>query len=248
MEIIPSIDVRAGKVVRLHQGDYAKETVYADDPVAVARQFAATGATRIHIVDLDGAAAGKPVLLETLKRIIAGTGVPIQTGGGVRTLEAIANMLAIGIDRVVLGTVAVEQPALVQQAIAAHGAERVIVGLDARDGIVAVRGWKEQSSLKVDDLLVQMAGMGVRRFLYTDIARDGTLTSPNFEAYAAAVAIARPLGAHIIASGGVSALWHLPRLAEIGLEAAIIGRAIYTGDLPLADALKAVDAPKRGRP
>ena len=237
VEVIPAIDLRGGKCVRLYQGDYAREQVFSDDPVAVALRWRQEGAPRLHIVDLDGAASGHPANLDAIHRIAAAVGVPVQVGGGVRSLETAQRLLDAGVGRVVLGTVAVEQPDLVRQAIHALGAERVAVGVDARDGRVAVRGWKEQSSVDALDLIARMDALGVRCFIYTDIARDGTLTEPNVDAIAQVVARAK---GDVIASGGVSRIEHVARLAGVGAAGCIIGKALYTGDISLPEALAAV--------
>lgn len=240
MDVIPAIDLRGGKVVRLRQGDYNQQTTYSDDPIAIAQGFADAGAPWVHIVDLDGAAEGVTPHLEVCRRIAEAVHTPLEFGGGLRSLEAIDAILGIGVGRVVLGTAAIEDPSLVQAAVAKHGTSRIVVGVDARDGMVAVRGWKEQSSTRAEDLLEQMAALGVRRFVYTDIARDGMLTEPNFDAVASVVMAATELGSTVIASGGVSSVAHLERLADSGAEGAIVGSAIYTGALDLAEALRTV--------
>ncbi|MEX2599500.1 MAG: 1-(5-phosphoribosyl)-5-[(5-phosphoribosylamino)methylideneamino]imidazole-4-carboxamide isomerase [Dehalococcoidia bacterium] len=237
MEIIPAIDLRGGQVVRLHQGDYNRQTTFSDDPLGTAQQFAQAGAPRIHIVDLDGALEGFPAHLEVCRQIAAAVPTPIELGGGMRTLEAISASLDAGVGRVVLGTAAVEQPELVEQAVALHGPERVVVGLDARDGMVAVSGWTAATQVSAASLMEQMAAMGVRLFVYTDISRDGTLTSPNFEAVQEMHAHAQGLGCRLIASGGIGSLSHLQQLAEMGVDGAIVGSAIYRGSLDLEQAL-----------
>ena len=237
MEIIPAIDLRGGAVVRLLQGNYDRQTTFGDDPVGVARGFEDDGAPRIHVVDLDGAREGRRTQTAEVRAVAAAVGIPVELGGGLRSAEDIAEALADGVDRVVLGTAAVEEPALIAQALAAHGAERVIVGIDAREGIVSVSGWTESGAVPAPDLLNRMADMGVRRFIYTDITRDGTLTSPNFAAVADMVERADAAGgARVIASGGIAEIGHLRTLANIGAEGAIIGAAIYLGalDLPAA--------------
>ena len=243
MEVIPAIDLRGGRVVRLYQGDYERETAYSDDPVGVARDFERAGAPRLHVVDLDGAATGAPAHLEVWRRIVQAVEIPVQIGGGLRTVELIDSALAIGAERIVLGSVALENPALVEREVAVHGAHRVVVGLDARDGLVAVRGWTEQSTVRAEELLARMASLGVARFVYTDIARDGTLQGPNYEAIASMVRKGAELEATIVASGGIGSLDHLKRLADLGIEGAILGSGLYTGTLTLADALRAVDNP-----
>ena len=240
MEMIPAIDLRGGRCVRLVQGDYDRETVFSDDPAAVAQRWAEEGAPRLHVVDLDGAREGRPVNDEAVRRIIDAVAVPVQVGGGVRDLDAVERWLAAGADRVVLGTAAVRDPSFAAEACRRHG-ERIVVSVDGRDGFFAAEGWRETTDQRVEDLLRRFADLGVQRFVYTDIARDGTLTSPNFEAVEALVRTAPP-GVSIIASGGVAEAAHLVRLAELGVEGAIVGRALYEGTLLLPEALAAVGA------
>ena len=238
MEIIPAIDLRGGAVVRLLQGNYDRQTTFDDDPVRVARRFEADGAPRIHVVDLDGAREGRRTQASEVRAVAAAVGVGVQLGGGLRSPADLADAFADGVDRVVLGTAAVEEPALVEQALAAHGAERVVVGIDARDGMVSVAGWTEASEIAAADLLERMAGLGARRFIYTDITRDGTLTSPNFAAVSEMVERADAAGgARVIASGGIAEIEHLRTLAELGAEGAIVGSAIYRDALDLAAAV-----------
>lgn len=237
MEIIPAIDLKSGLCVRLYQGDYQKETVYSEDPVAVASRWAQDGATRLHIVDLDGALTGEQVNLEVIRAIATGVSIPLQVGGGIRTPKAAEKLLSLGVDRVVLGTAAVQDPGFVTQLCRDHGEDRVVIAIDARDGKIAVRGWTASTSLTAAELVRQMEDRGVGRFLYTDIARDGTLTQPNFDAVRELVnCSSHPL----LASGGISALDHVVRLATMGLEGAILGTALYTGAITLTAALKAV--------
>lgn len=232
MLIIPAIDLRGGRCVRLVQGDFARETAYDDDPVRVARRWADLGARWIHVVDLDGARAGKPMQLD-LVRAIAEVGVPIELGGGLRSLADLDAAFAAGVSRAVLGTAAVERPSLMGEAVAQFGPERVVLGVDARGGRVAVRGWAETSDLAAEDVIAQARDAGVPRVIYTDIERDGTLTAPNFAAIAAIACVGLP----VIASGGVARREHLERLAAIaGVEAAIVGQALYTGALTIGSA------------
>ena len=238
MEIIPAIDLRGGAVVRLLQGNYDRQTTFDDDPVRVARRFEADGAPRIHVVDLDGAREGRRTQASEVRAVAAAVGVGVQLGGGLRSPGDLADAFADGVDRVVLGTAAVEEPALVEQALAAHGADRVVVGIDARDGIVSVAGWTEASEIAAADLLERMADLGARRFVYTDITRDGTLTSPNFAAVSEMVERADAAGgARVIASGGIAEIAHLRTLAELGAEGAIVGSAVYRDALDLAAAV-----------
>lgn len=241
LEVIPSIDIRAGRCVRLMQGDYAQETVYADDPVAVARRWQAEGATRLHVVDLDAARTGVPANRDSVLAIVAALTIPVQLGGGIRDQATARAYLAAGVTRLVLGTAAVTQPALVQ-ALTALDPDAVIVALDARDGVVRTDGWTASSGVTAIDLARRTMTLGVRRFLYTDISRDATLTEPNYVALAALV---RETGAAVIASGGVARVAQLARLAACGAESAIIGRALYTGDIALPAALAAAGEPHR---
>ncbi|MBX5448468.1 1-(5-phosphoribosyl)-5-[(5-phosphoribosylamino)methylideneamino]imidazole-4-carboxamide isomerase [Thermogemmatispora sp.] len=238
MIILPAIDLREGRCVRLYQGDYHQTTVYSHDPVAVARRWQEAGARWLHLVDLDGAAQGQPVNLNTVERIRAATTLQIELGGGLRDLASIERVLALGINRVVLGTSAVRQPALLAEAIQRWG-ERIVVGLDARDGLVAVAGWQQTERIAAVELAARLCELGVARFIYTDIARDGTLSGPNLEALQAMLQVVRqaqPPRA-LIASGGVRALEDIRALARLGVEGVIIGKALYTGDVDLAAAL-----------
>jgi len=235
-EVIPAIDLRDGRAVRLYQGDYAHETVYADDPVAVARGWAAAGAPRLHVVDLDGARAGEPRHLTVLQAIAAAVSVPVEFGGGIRTRAAAEAALAAGAERVIVGTAAIEDPALAAALAAALG-PRLVLGVDARDGRVATRGWETASSVAATDLAARARTWGVQRLIYTDIARDGTLTEPSYASLAAVIAAA---GLPVIASGGVARVEHLRRLRALGTEGAIVGKALYDGAVRLEDALAAV--------
>ena len=237
MEVIPAIDIRGGRCVRLYQGDYSRETVYSDDPAEVALRWREQGATRIHLVDLDGAVQGRPVNLDAVGAIAAACGVPVQCGGGIRTFETAQALFDLGVQRVVLGTSAIRSPDLVGRLCREWGSDRVVVAVDARDGRVAIEGWTEGTSVASADLMREMMESGVSRFLYTDISRDGTLGEPNFEAVRA---LLREVHCPIQASGGVSRQEHLVRLASLGVEAAIVGRALYTGDLDLREAARAV--------
>ncbi len=239
MEIIPSIDIRDGNCVRLYQGDYDEETVFSDDPVQVALRWQALGATRIHIVDLDGAASqdGESGNREVINNLATAIWVPLQLGGGIRSLEAVERWLKAGIERVILGTAALENPSLVEEACRRYG-EYIIVGIDTREGRIAVRGWKQETEISGLEFARSMARLGVRRFVYTDISRDGTLTEPNFAAFSELAAeIKRP----VIAAGGIASLNHLRMLKQLGAEGAIIGKALYTGDIDLKQALKAME-------
>ena len=236
MEIIPAIDLRNGKCVRLYQGDYGKETVFSNKPVEIALRWQSEGARRIHIVDLDGAARGEPGNLETIEDMIAAIDIPVQFGGGIRSIETIEQLFAAGVERAILGTVAVEKPDLVKEACQKFS-DRIIISIDAKDRMVATRGWLQKSTVTAGELASKMIEIGVTRFIYTDISRDGTLTSPNFEAIAE---ILSQVNVPVIAAGGISSVQHLTRLAELGVEGAIVGKAIYTGDVKLGEAIKAI--------
>jgi phosphoribosylformimino-5-aminoimidazole carboxamide ribotide isomerase len=236
MEIIPAIDLRNGKCVRLYQGDYEQETIFSDDPVSVALRWQSEGARRLHIVDLDGAARGEPGNLDTIEDIVAAIDIPVQVGGGIRSIETIEQLFAAGVERAILGTVAVEKPDLVKEACQSFS-DRIIISIDARDRLVATRGWLQKSTVTASELASKMIELDVTRFIYTDISRDGTLTSPNFEAVAELLS---QVNVPVIAAGGISSVQHLTRLAELGVEGAIVGKAIYTGDVKLGEAFKAI--------
>jgi phosphoribosylformimino-5-aminoimidazole carboxamide ribotide isomerase len=238
MIILPAIDIKDGRCVRLYRGDYAQVTTYDSDPVEVAVRWQKAGASWVHVVDLDGAAQGHPVNVDLLRRIRQATSRHIQVGGGLRTLEHIEQVLGMGINRVILGTVAITDRALLQEALARYG-ERIVVGLDARDGKVAIAGWRETSDVWATDLATELSVFGVRRFIYTDIARDGSLEGPNVEELARMQeAITRATSTYsLIASGGVSTLSDLHVLAALGVEGAIVGKALYTGQIDLYKAI-----------
>jgi len=233
MEVIPSIDLKGGRCVRLYQGDYAKETVFSDDPLGTAQRWESLGASRLHVVDLDGAAGGAPRHLSLIAQIAATLRIPVQVGGGIRRMETIEQYVKAGVKRVVLGTAAVENPELVREACQVFG-EAIVLGVDARDGFVAVHGWKDKTTVLATDMIRRMEALGAGRFIYTDVARDGTLTEPNFQAIAELMTKAK---SPIIASGGVTSIDHLVRLSQLGIEGAIVGRALYSGDILLDKAL-----------
>jgi phosphoribosylformimino-5-aminoimidazole carboxamide ribotide isomerase len=225
--VIPAIDLRGGRCVRLVQGDYARETVFSDDPMQVARGWQGAGAPLLHV---DGARDGVPAQRDVIAAIVAALSIPVQVGGGIRTVEHAAALLDGGVRRVVLGTAAVEQPHLVDLLLGQYGPERIVVGVDARDGMVATRGWTQTSAIAAEDLVDAMRERGVQRIVYTDIDRDGTLVSPNFDA----IARIADHGVAVVASGGVARHEHLSQLARIpGVDEAIVGRALYTGDITL---------------
>lgn len=234
MEVIPSIDLRDGNCVRLYQGDYEKETIYSNDPLAVALHWKDMGAPRIHVVDLDGASSGIQANLGVLQELARSMDVPLQVGGGIRDIVSAENILGFGVQRIVIGTSAIENPSLVEQACRRFGTEAVVVGVDAKCGMVAIHGWRESSSITAIELIHQMEELGVKRFVYTDISRDGTLSEPNFQSIEELI---EGCGATILASGGITSIGHLEHLASLGVEGAIIGKALYTGDIDLKEAI-----------
>ncbi|WP_298815390.1 1-(5-phosphoribosyl)-5-[(5-phosphoribosylamino)methylideneamino]imidazole-4-carboxamide isomerase [Chloroflexus sp.] len=233
MEIIPAIDLKDGRCVRLYQGDFNQMTVYADDPVGVARNWEAQGATRLHLVDLDGARAGRPQNVDAVLAITQAVSIPVQLGGGLRREEDVEAALALGVERVIIGTAAIAETGLVARLLNRFG-ERVVIGIDARNGMVATDGWTVTSTVSATNLAAQMAALGARRIVYTDISRDGALSGPNFTALAELVAANGPA---IIASGGIASLDHLRQLARLGVEGAIIGKALYVGAISLPEAI-----------
>jgi phosphoribosylformimino-5-aminoimidazole carboxamide ribotide isomerase len=233
IEVIPAVDIRGGCCVRLYQGDYNKETVFSEDPVGIAMKWQSAGAPRLHVIDLDGAATGELQNLTIIKELAGSALIPVQVGGGIRDMETVKELLQAGVERVVLGTAAVEDTYFVREACRNFG-ESLIIGVDARDGLVAIRGWKQDTGIRASSIISDMMKLGVRRFIYTDINRDGTLTEPNFDAVFKLVNTFR---APIIASGGVSSLNHLKMLKQLGVEGAIVGRALYSGDINLKKVL-----------
>lgn len=235
MELIPAIDLLGGKVVRLHKGDYAKVTVYADDPAAQAKRFYDDGARMLHVVDLDGAREGKPCNVAAIEAILRAAPLRIEVGGGIRDDAGAERWLAAGVERVVLGTAAVKQPAMVQALCARHP-KGVVVAVDARAGEVAVEGWLEGSGRSVEALAREVDAWGAAAILYTVIERDGTHEGPDVGATAALQA---QVGATVIASGGIGELGHIRALAAAGVRAAVCGRALYSGAFTLAEAFAA---------
>jgi phosphoribosylformimino-5-aminoimidazole carboxamide ribotide isomerase len=239
MDVIPAIDLLGGQCVRLYQGDYDQAEVFGKDPLAMAQYWADQGATRLHLVDLDGAKEGTPVNHGVIAAIAQALSIPIQVGGGLRDRDSVARLLDLGVSNAILGTVAVEQPELVQQ-LCREFPGQITVGIDARNGKVATRGWLETSEVMATDLAQRMADYGAAAIIYTDIHRDGTLEGPNLESLRA---LAESLSIPVIASGGVSSLTDLLSLLALeplGISGAIVGRAIYTGDVDLKEANRAV--------
>lgn len=232
MQVIPAIDLRGGRCVRLQQGDYARETIFGDDPAAMAARWESEGASRIHLVDLDGAKEGRPVNSEAVRSILDRVKVPCQLGGGVRDEATIAAWLEAGLDRVIVGTKALQDPAWFRSMVEKYPG-RLTLGLDARDGRVATGGWLDVSSVAATTLARQFDDLPLAALIYTDIARDGMLDGPNLET---TEALARALKTPVTASGGVGSLEDLARLAELPVEAVIVGRALYEGRFRLVEA------------
>lgn len=233
MEIIPAIDIRGGRCVRLYQGDYDRETVFDEDPVTAALTWYSQGARWLHVVDLDGAVAGEPKNMGVIEQIIREGGPLIELGGGIRQEEVAERLLHQGVSRLILGTAAIENGELVEKLCRRFG-EAIAVSLDARAGKIAIHGWQKNTAIDVVQLSRDMADAGVRRFIYTDIRRDGTLTEPNFDMIKGLIA---ETNVPVIVAGGISRLEHLRRIKELGAEGAIIGKALYTGDINLGEAI-----------
>ena len=233
MILFPAIDLYEGKAVRLFKGDYAQMTVYSEHPEEIARDFAACGATHAHLVDLEGAKSGTTPNLDTVLRIRESSGLFCEIGGGIRSMETVKTYLSAGLDRVILGTAAVEDPGFLKKAVDAYG-EKIAVGVDVRDGFVAVRGWMKKTELPFLDFCRDMEAAGVRTLIGTDISRDGAMQGTNREMYRQ---LAATLTLQITASGGVSSMEDIRNLRETGLYGAIIGKAYYTGDIDLKKAI-----------
>ncbi|MEM9265056.1 MAG: 1-(5-phosphoribosyl)-5-[(5-phosphoribosylamino)methylideneamino]imidazole-4-carboxamide isomerase [Cyanobacteria bacterium P01_F01_bin.13] len=239
MDVIPAIDLLGGRCVRLFQGDYEQSQVFDDDPVDVANRWAKQGASRIHLVDLDGAKAGKPENWQAIGEIVKAVDVPVQVGGGLRDRNRVIELFELGVQYAILGTVAVENPDLVGE-LSAEFPGRIFVGIDARDGKVATRGWLETSTVMADDLARRMGDLGAAAIIYTDIKRDGTLNGPNLEALRD---LAGKIDTPVIASGGVSSMSDLLSLlgvAPLGVSGVIVGKALYTGNVDLSEAIRAI--------
>ena len=242
MLILPAIDIRGGQCVRLRQGDYAQETIYSSDPAAMAQTWVEQGATYLHIVDLDGAKEGHPVNQAGIRRVVQTAAVPCQVGGGLRTEEHIAEALAWGLQRVVIGTKAVKDPAWLER-ICHRFPKQIALGIDAKDGRVAVEGWLEVSNRPAVELARHCADWPLAAIIYTDIARDGMLAGPNLEALAEMAKVKLP----VIASGGVTTLDDLRHLAQLDLAGCIIGRVLYEGRLRLPEAISCVQEASSGQ-
>ncbi len=239
MEIIPAIDLLQGSCVRLHQGDYDQVTRFSEDPLAQARSWERQGATRLHLVDLDGARSGEPINDQAVQLIAKELSIPVQLGGGVRSLERVEELLSCGLDRVILGTLALENPSLVMD-LASRYPHKIVLGIDARNGRVATRGWIEESDVEATSLAQRFSEAAIAAIISTDIATDGTLAGPNLEALRA---MARASSVPVIASGGVGCmadLLALLSLEPLGVEGVIVGRALYDGRIDLHEAIHAI--------
>ena len=234
MRIYPAIDIKDGQCVRLLKGRFDKVTVYGDDPAEMAKKWETLGGEFIHVVDLDGALKGHGVNAGAIKRICESVSVPVQTGGGIRTMADIEDKLACGINRVIIGTKAVSNPEFVKEAVEKYG-DKIVIGIDAKDGMVAIEGWEKTSEFKAVEFAKKIAEMGVKTIVYTDIATDGTLAGPNLEAMKEMV---ENVDINVIASGGIGNIEHIRSLVPVGVEGVITGRALYTGDLDLAEAIR----------
>ena len=237
MEVIPAIDIRGGRCVRLFQGDYDRETVFSDSPADMAAHWIERGAERLHVVDLDGARDGVAPNIEIVAQIAVSSPVPVQYGGGVRDAESALRAVEMGVDRVVVGTAAVEDPGLVEVLLQELGSAALVVSVDARDGRVALDGWTRGSGVEAVDFARKLESTGVERVVYTDVSRDGTLTEPNF---AGVEELAAATEMKVLVAGGVSAVEHVTRLARVPVEGAIVGSAVYTGAIDLGEAIAAV--------
>ena len=234
MILYPAIDLVGGKAVRLYKGDYAQMTVYSDDPLSVAKDFQNAGATRMHLVDLEAAKSGVPENAETIRAIAENTDLFLEVGGGIRTMQTLESYLSLGVDRAILGTAAVTAPDFLREAVEKYG-ERVAVGVDLKDGYVAIKGWTETSDLTAESFFAKMEALGVKTVICTDISRDGAMKGTNRALYRE---LSEKFSIDLIASGGVSSIGDIAALKEMGLHGAIIGKAYYTGAIDLSEALE----------
>ena len=234
MFLYPAIDLVQGKAVRLFKGDYAQMTVYSDNPVQVAKDFEAAGAKHIHLVDLEGAKSGKPENMETIRRILAETDLFVEVGGGIRNMQTVKQYLDAGVDRVILGTAAVTDPDFLKEALNAYGS-KIAVGVDLKDGFVAIKGWTEKSELTADVFFAQLEKLGVKTVICTDISRDGVMKGTNLSMYRE---LAQTYHIDLIASGGVSTMEDVRALRAMGLHGAIVGKAYYIGAIDLKEAIE----------
>lgn len=234
MKLFPAIDIKNGQCVRLRQGKFDEAFVYSDVPLKIAKQWEASGASFIHIVDLDGALAGHSVNDEVIKEVVSKINVKIQVGGGIRTIKDIENKLALGVERVIIGTKAVKDPNFISEAISVFGADRIVVGIDAKDGMVAIEGWEQVSDFQAISLALNMKKCGVKTIVYTDISKDGMLQGPNI---AHTKEMVEATGLNIIASGGITSIQDLEMLKNSNVYGAIIGKALYENRIDLTNAI-----------
>lgn len=234
MNIFPAIDLYGGKVVRLYKGDYANMTVYSEDPVAVAKDFQRCGAEYIHVVDLEGAKCGEPCALNTVKNILTQTSLKLEIGGGIRSEDVIKTYVDLGVDRVILGTAAVNNDEFMSMMSYKYG-NKLAVGIDIKDGFVAIKGWTETSAITCDEMFSYITSLGISRVICTDVSKDGAMQGTNRELYAS---LSKAYKTNIIASGGVSTLEDIEALNKLGIFGAIIGKAYYTGAIDLKDAIR----------
>lgn len=235
MRLYPAIDIKDGQCVRLKKGLFNDVTVYSDQPYTVAKRFEEDGAHFIHTVDLDGALKGRSINADAIRRIVKSVNIPVQLGGGIRTLENIQEVLDLGVYRAIIGTKAVENPDFIRQAIDRFGAEHIVVGIDAKDGLVAIEGWEKLSDKTALSMALAMKDMGVKTIVYTDISKDGMLAGPNVEQ---TKILSDQTGIDIIASGGVSCMRDLENISDAGIHGAIMGKALYEQKVILKDAIK----------
>ncbi|MBS6954850.1 MAG: 1-(5-phosphoribosyl)-5-[(5-phosphoribosylamino)methylideneamino]imidazole-4-carboxamide isomerase [Enterocloster asparagiformis] len=243
MQLYPAIDIKGGQCVRLTQGLFDNVKVYSDTPADMARLWRDQGATYLHLVDLDGALAGRSVNEAVIRSIVEAVDIPVEIGGGIRSEEAVRHMLELGVARVIIGTKAVERPEFMGELSALFGPERIVAGVDARDGLVAIQGWEALSAVTAKELCLKMKDLGIRHVVYTDISRDGMLNGPNVEATRQ---LTLDTGLDIIASGGVSSMDDLRQLHEAGIQGAIIGKALYEKRVDLREAVKAFETDRTG--
>jgi phosphoribosylformimino-5-aminoimidazole carboxamide ribotide isomerase len=244
MIIYPAVDLYEGKAVRLKRGDYAQMTVYNNDPVSVMHEFKRMGASAVHIVDLEGARDGTPANYDIIERIASESGLFVQVGGGIRSFDIIENYLGIGVQRIILGTAAISSPGFLQEAVATYG-DVIAVAVDIKDGFVAVKGWTEISTFNALDFCRTVDELGVKTIICTDISKDGMLAGTNMELYRM---LRSEVSIELVASGGISSLIEVKLLSESGIDGAILGRALYTRDLDLEDAIKTARISKKLSP
>ena len=237
MDLIPAVDILGGKCVRLYQGDYSRETVFAEDPVEMAMRWEQVGSKYLHVVDLDGARDGRLTNSNIIERICAATTCEVQVGGGIRSVGAALEYVGLGVTKVILGTAVVKDPEIVRLFLSEVDSDAVVVSVDSKDGLVSSDGWVNQTTKEPIEFINEMQSAGILRCLYTDISRDGTLEGPNYEIIKDIVS---NVDVKIMVAGGIATIAHLRRLGEIGVEAAIVGKAIYTGDLDLGWALNEI--------